>query len=147
MIRDQEFLRDIASYCIENSKKLGATDVGVKVIHSVSENVSFRNKKLDESNRADSFAVNLTTYIEKKKSSINSSDLSKSNLEKLIERCIDATKITPSDENNSLPDKDLMSKEIRDLNLYDETHYPNDKKIEFLKKVEETASKIGRAHV
>ena len=76
MIRDQEFLKDIASYCIENSKKLGATDVGVKVIHSVSENVSFRNKKLDESNRADSFAVNLTTYIEKKKSSINSSDLS-----------------------------------------------------------------------
>ena len=140
MIRDQEFLKDIASYCIENSKKLGATDVGVKVIHSVSENVSFRNKKLDESNRADSFAVNLTTYIEKKKSSINSSDLSKSNLEKLIERCIDATKITPSDENNSLPDKDLMSKEIRDLNLYDETHYPNDKKIEFLKNVEETAS-------
>ena len=139
MIRDQEFLKDIASYCVENSKKLGATDVGVKVIHSVSENVSFRNKKLDESNRADSFAVNLTTYIEKKKSSINSSDLSKSNLEKLIERCIDATKITPSDENNSLPDKDLMSKEIRDLNLYDETHYPNDKKIEFLKKVEETA--------
>ena len=34
MIRDQEFLKDIASYCIENSKKLGATDVGVKVIHS-----------------------------------------------------------------------------------------------------------------
>ena len=102
MIKDQEFLKDIASFCIENSKKLGATDVGVKVIHSVSENVSFRNKKLDESNRADSFAVNLTTYIEKKKSSINSSDLSKSNLEKLIGRCIDATKITPSDENNSL---------------------------------------------
>ena len=48
MIKDQEFLKDIASYCIENSKKLGATDVGVKVIHSVSENVSFRNKKLDE---------------------------------------------------------------------------------------------------
>ena len=50
MIKDQEFLKDIASYCIENSKKLGATDVGVKAIHSVSENVSFRNKKLDESN-------------------------------------------------------------------------------------------------
>ena len=46
MIRDQEFLKDIASYCIENSKKIGATDVGVKVIHSVSENVSFRNKKI-----------------------------------------------------------------------------------------------------
>ena len=44
MIKDQEFLKDIASFCIENSKKLGATDVGVKVIHSVSENVSFRNK-------------------------------------------------------------------------------------------------------
>ena len=140
MIKEQDFLKDIASYCIENSKKLGATEVGVKVIHSVSENVSFRNKKLDESNRSDSFAVNLTTYIDKKKSSINSSDLSKSNLEKLIERCIDATKITPIDENNSLPDKDLMSKKIEDLNLYDETHYSNDKKIEFLEQVEDAAS-------
>ena len=140
MIKEQDFLKDIASYCIENSKKLGATDVGVKVIHSVSENVSFRNKKLDESNRSDSFAVNLTTYIDKKKSSINSSDLSKSNLEKLIERCIDATKITPIDENNSLPDKDLMSKKIEDLKLYDETHYSNDKKIEFLEQVEDAAS-------
>ena len=140
MIKEQDFLKDIASYCIENSKKLGATDVGVKVIHSVSENVSFRNKKLDESNRSDSFAINLTTYIDKKKSSINSSDLSKSNLEKLIERCIDATKITPIDENNSLPDKDLMSKKIEDLKLYDETHYSNDKKIEFLEQVEDAAS-------
>ena len=140
MIKEQDFLKDIASYCIENSKKLGATDVGVKVIHSVSENVSFRNKKLDESNRSDSFAVNLTTYIDKKKSSINSSDLSKSNLEKLIERCIDATKITPIDENNSLPDKDLMSKKMEDLQLYDETHYSNDKKIEFLEQVEDAAS-------
>ena len=140
MIKEQDFLKDIASYCIENSKKLGATDVGVKVIHSVSENVSFRNKKLDESNRSDSFAVNLTTYIDKKKSSINSSDLSKSNLEKLIERCIDATKITPIDENNSLPDKELMSKKIEDLQLYDETHYSNDKKIEFLEQVEDAAS-------
>ena len=122
MIKEQDFLKDIASYCIENSKKLGATDVGVKVIHSVSENVSFRNKKLDESNRSDSFAVNLTTYIDKKKSSINSSDLSKSNLEKLIERCIDATKITPIDENNSLPDKDLMSKKIEDLKLLSLIH-------------------------
>tara|TARA_B100000941_G_scaffold158874_1_gene112904 strand:- start:544 stop:1860 length:1317 start_codon:yes stop_codon:yes gene_type:complete len=140
MIKEQDFLKDIASYCIENSKKLGATEVGVKVIHSVSENVSFRNKKLDESNRSDSFAINLTTYIDKKKSSINSSDLSKSNLEKLIERCIDATKITPIDENNSLPDKDLMSKKMEDLQLYDETHYSNDKKIEFLEQVEDAAS-------
>jgi len=67
MIKDQEFLKDIASYCIENSKKLGATDVGVKVIHSVSENVSFRNKKLDESNRADSFAVNFNYLYREKK--------------------------------------------------------------------------------
>ena len=140
MLKEQEFLNKIASYCIDNSKKLGATDIGVKVIHSVSENVSFRNKKLEESNRADSFALNLTTYIDKKKSSINSSDLSESNLSKLIERCIEATKITPEDDSNSLPDIDLMSKKIKDLKLYDDTHYTNDKKIEFLQKVESAAS-------
>ena len=108
-------------------------------MHSISETVNFRNKKLDESDRSDSLGVSLTTYIGKKKSSISSSNLTEENIKTLVERCIETTKITPEDEYNSLPDKDLLANKINDLNLYDDDHIENDEKIEYLKEVEEAA--------
>jgi len=70
MIKDQEYLKSKTSYCLDLAKKLGATDASVSVVNSISETVSFRNKALDESNRSDSLAINIETYIDKKKSSI-----------------------------------------------------------------------------
>ena len=67
MVKDQEFLKKKASYCLELAKKLGATDATVNVASSISETVNFRNKKLDESNRSDNLGIDITTYIGKKK--------------------------------------------------------------------------------
>jgi PmbA protein len=108
-------------------------------MHSISETVNFRNKKLDESDRSDNLGVTLTTYIGKKKSTISSSNLTETNIKNLIERCIETTKITPEDEFNSLPDKELLAREINDLNLYDDNHIENEKKIDYLKEVENSA--------
>ena len=144
MVKDQEYLNSIASQTIEYSKKLGATDVNVEVVHSISETVNLRNKQLDESNRSDSFAIGITTYINKKKSTISSSNLSKDNIKILTERCIETAKITPEDEFNSLPDKELMAKNFESLDLYDECHVPNNKKIDILKEAEEAASKENK---
>ena len=141
MVKDQEYLNSIASQTIEYSKKLGATDVNVEVVHSISETVNLRNKQLDESNRSDSFAIGITTYINKKKSTISSSNLSKDNIKILTERCIETAKITPDDEFNSLPDKELMAKNFENLDLYDDFHVPNNKKIDILNEAEEAASK------
>ena len=88
--------------------------------------MSFRNKVLDESNRSDSLAISIATYIGKKRSSISSSNLLDENLKTLISKCFETTKITPEDEFNSLPDKDLLAGEIKNLNLYDESHLEND---------------------
>jgi PmbA protein len=139
MVKDQDYLKKTASYCIDIAKKLGATDATAVVINSISETVNFRNKKLDESDRSDSLGVALETYIGQKKSSITSSNLNEDNIKTLIERCIETTKITPEDEFNSLPDKDLLAKNIIDLNLYDDDHIENNEKIEYLKEVESAA--------
>jgi PmbA protein len=139
MVKDQEYLKKTASFCVDLAKKLGATNSTAIVMHSISETVNFRNKKLDESDRSDSLAVSLVTYIGKKKSSISSSNLTEDNIKVLIDRCIETTKITPEDEFNSLPDKDLLATKINDLNLYDDDHIENDEKIEYLKEVEEAA--------
>ena len=140
MIKDQEYLKSKASYCLDLAKKLGATDASVTVGNSISESVSFRNRVLDESNRSDSLAISIETYIGKKRSSISSSNLLDENLKTLISKCYETTKITPEDEFNSLPDKDLLAGEIKDLNLYDQSHLENDKKIDYLKELEEVAS-------
>ena len=137
MIKDQSFLEDKASYCIDFAKKNGATDVQVSVGNSISETVNFRNKKLDESERSDTLLINLTTFINKKKSTISSSNLEKDNLNILINRCIETTKNSPDDEYNCLPDQELLAKNINDLNLYDKSHISNEKKINFLSEVDE----------
>ena len=141
MIKDQEYLSSKASYCLDLAKKLGATEASVTVGNSISETVNFRNKTLDESNRSDSLAISIQTFVGKKKSSISSSNLLDENLKTLIEKCIETTKITPEDKFNSLPDQDLLVKEIKELDLYDESHLDNDKKIDYLKELEDTASK------
>jgi PmbA protein len=140
MVKNQEYLEKKASDCLDLAKKLGATDVSVNVGSSISETVNFRNKNLDESNRSDNLGIDITTYIGKKKSSISSSNLMKDNLSELIEKCIDTTKNTPEDEFNALPDKDLLAKEVKELNLYDDTHIENENKIEYLSRLEASAS-------
>ena len=139
MVKDEDYLKKTASFCVDLAKKLGATGATAVVINSISETVNFRNKKLDESDRSDSLGVALETYIGKKKSSITSSNINKDNIKTLIERCIETAKITPEDEFNSLPDKDLLAKNTFDLNLYDDDHIGNDEKIEYLKEVEDAA--------
>ena len=66
MIKDEEYLKLKASFCLDLAKKLGATDASVTVGNSISETVSFRNKVLDESNRSDSLAISIETYLDKK---------------------------------------------------------------------------------
>ena len=110
MVKDREYLNKVASHTIEYSKKLGATDVNVQVIHSISETVNFRNNTLDESNRSDGLAISIETYLGKKRSSISSSNLLDDNIKTLIEKCFETTKNTPEDEFNSLPDKELLAK-------------------------------------
>ena len=139
MVKDQDYLKKTASFCIDLAKKLGATDATAVVAHSISETVNFRNRKLDESDRSDSLGVGLEIYIGKKKSGITSTNLNEDNIETLIERCVEPTKITPEDEFNSLPDQDLLAKKNNDLNLYDDDHIENNEKIEYLKEVEESA--------
>ena len=141
MVKDQEFLEKKANYCLDLAKNLGASSSCVTVGNSITETVNFRNKKLDESNRSDNLGIEITTYINKKKSSISSSNLLEENLKILVEKCIETTKNTPEDEFNSLPDKDLLANNIKDFDLYDNTHFENEKKIQYLEKLEESASK------
>ena len=139
MIKEQDYLVKIADLCISKSKDFGSTDANVLVTNSISENVNIRNKKLDGSERSENLGVTLTTFIDKKKASISSTILNENNLIDLVKKCIDATKVTPEDEFNSLPDKELHFSGEKNLELFDDTHLSNEEKIDFIKEAEEIA--------
>lgn len=139
MIKEKDYLSTVADQCLSKAKKLGSTEASVLVMNSVSENVNIRNRKLDGSTRSENLGIALTTYIGKKKSSISSSNLNEKNLDNLIDRCVESTKIIPEDELNSLADKELYFKGDKNLDLYDETVLENQKKIDYINEAEEEA--------
>ena len=139
MLKEEEYLKKLAENFSSNLKKSGATESSVLISNSISESVNIRNKKLDGSTRSDSLNVLLTAYVGKKKSSISSSNLDENHINELIKKCVEMAKITPEDEHNSLPDRELYFKGIKNLDLYDETFIENSKKIDFIKEAEDEA--------
>ncbi len=139
MVKEEDFLKKIAEFCISKSKNLGSTHSSVLVKNTISENVNIRNKKIDGSERSENLGVTLTTFIGKKKASISSTKVNDQSLNDLVNRCIESTKVTPEDEYNSLPDQELHFKGEKNLELYDNTHLSNDEKINFIKEAEEIA--------
>ena len=87
MVKDQEFLKSKALYCLDLAKKMGATDASVTVGHSISETVNFRNKSLEASDRSDGLGLSIETYLGKRRSKISSSNLLDENIKTLIEKC------------------------------------------------------------
>ena len=137
MLKSKEYLENLAQQCIDKSKALGATDVEVTLSNSISESLNSRNKKIEHSERSEVLSLGLTTYINKKKSNVSSSNLNKENLFALIERCVECAKVSPDDKYVGLPDKNMMQDKFEDLELYDEKKLSNSFKNEFLKTVEE----------
>ncbi len=139
MLKDKKFLEEQASYCLDKLKKLGATDCEVLVSNSISESVEFRNKKIESSDRSDTLAIEVISYIGKRKSSTSLSYVDTKTTDEMLEKVIEVTKITPEDQYNELPEKELLIKDYEDLSLYDESEIDNQKKIEYLKEAEEEA--------
>jgi PmbA protein len=139
MLREKKELESLATHCIDKAIKLTATNCEVKVGSLISETVNLRNKKIENSDRSDVLSINITTYINKKKSNISFTYIDNENTNIMIEKCIESTKILPDDKFNSLPNKKLLTKDVEDLLLFDETTISNEKKLEYLKEVEDTA--------
>ena len=139
MLKEKKELENLAAYCIGKSIKLSATNCEVKVGNIISETVNLRNKKIENSDRSDILSINITTYINKKKSSIFFTYIDNENTNVMIEKCIESTKLLPDDKFNSLPNKKLLAKDVEDLLLFDDTTISNEKKLEYLKEVEDAA--------
>ncbi len=141
MLKTKEYLSDLAQKCITKSRLLGATDVEISIGNSISDTLNFRDRKVEHSDRSEILSLGLTTYIGKKKSNVSTSNIKNDNLDNLIERCIQCTKVSPEDNFICLPEKKDLEENPIDLKLYDETKVSHSFKKEFLKEMEEEVFK------
>jgi len=119
MLKDNSFLNNLGEYCVDELKKIGATNSEVIVAHSISEDMLQRNGKIEEVTRSEDISIGLTAYIGQKKSSISSSNLTKNNIKQAIIRCYEMAKNTPEDKYCGLPENNNLEKDHIDLDLFD----------------------------
>ncbi len=136
MLKTKDYLSELAGKSIDIAKKYGATEVEVSLGNSISDTINFRDKKVEHSDRSEILSLGLTTYIGKKKSNVSTSNFDEKNLDKLIERCVDCSKVSPEDTNSGLPLKENLEKNSVNLELYDETVLNNEFKKDFLEEME-----------
>ena len=139
MLKDNSFLNNLGSYCIDELKKIGTTSSEVIVAHSISEEMLQRNGKIEEVTRSEDISIGLTAYIGQKKSSISTSNLTKNNIKQAIVRCYEMAKNTPEDIYCGLPENNDLKKNYIDLDLFDNSIISYEAKKDFISECETEA--------
>ena len=137
MLKSKEYLSNIAEKCIKKAKALGATDVEIGISNSIADTINYRNKEKEQSDRSEILSLSLITYIDKKKTNVSTSNFDEQNLESLIERSVQQTKVSPEDKFVGLPEKDDLENKIPNLDLYDQNILSYEFKQNFLADMED----------
>ena len=107
----------ISQKIIEKTIKAGATDCDVVLAKGSSKSISYRLGKVEDVEESNGSTFGIRALIGNKQAFISSSDHDESNIDKLITRLIQMTKLAPEDETACLGDPNLYETEIKDLNL------------------------------
>jgi PmbA protein len=145
MLKDNSFLNNLGEYCIDELKKIGATNSEVIVAHSISEDILQRNGKIEEVTRSEDISIGLTAYIGQKKSSISTSNLTKNNIKQAIIRCYEMAKNTPEDKYCGLPKNNNLEKDHIDLDLFDNSIISYEAKKDYISECE--AEALGKKKI
>jgi PmbA protein len=139
MLKDNSFLDNLGEYCIDELKKIGASNSEVIVAHSISEDMLQRNEKIEEVTRSEDINIGVTAYIGQKKSSISTSNLTKNNIKQAIVRCYEMAKSTPEDKYCGLPENSNIKKNHVDLDLFDNSIISYEAKKDYISECEAEA--------
>ena len=103
---------------LDLAKKEGATDVFVGVSKDNGFAVDVRMKQVETVAFSEDKSVGLTVYIGQRKGGASSTDTSDAALELMVKAACDIAKVSAEDACFGLADKELMSTQYADLDLY-----------------------------
>lgn len=137
--QEQDKLSAIAEYVLASARKYGASDaeVGTSIDDGLSVTVRLGDVETLEYNRDK--GVGVTVYFGQTKGSASTSDTSESSIDAAVKAACDIAKFTAEDDCAGLADKNLLAKDIPDLDLYHPWDVSTDDVIEIAKKCEKQA--------
>lgn len=116
--KSTEELKRLLSDVLKLAKKEGATDAAVYVNRDRGFSVDVRMKQVETVAFSEDKGVGLTVYIGNRKGGASSTDTSPEALELLVKSACDIARVSAEDPCFGLADKDLMTKDHQDLDLF-----------------------------
>lgn len=137
----EQDLKQLAVDLLDRAKQQGATEADVVVADGEDFSVQIRLSAVDRLTKAREKRLGLRVFFGKRSASASTSDFSQESLERLVSDTCALAEAVAEDPVSGLPDRDLMAKEVPDLDLYDPTQLDTEKQIELAQRAEEAAMK------
>lgn len=124
---------------LELAKSLGSDGAEVAMSRQQGLSVATRMGEVETVEFTNDGALGLTVYIEGRKGSASTADLSERALEQAVRAAVDIAKYTSVDECSGLANKELLAMAPEDLDLYHHKTINTDQAIELAKECEDSA--------
>lgn len=132
-------LSELAQDIIVLAKKKGATSSEVYIDMTKGLSANVRKSKVDTLEFHRDKSVDITIYKGKKKGNASISDLSTYAINDAIDAALEIAKYTEEDDCSGLAEKDLMAKDVKNLDLYHPYEIDSKTALEFANKCEKEA--------
>lgn len=111
-------LTDIMHDVLDRARAQGATDASVAVNHDSGFSVDVRMREVETVAFSEDRGVGITVYIGQRKGSASSSDTSPAALNAMVSAAIDIARVSAADPCFGLPERELMTTQYQDLDLF-----------------------------
>ncbi len=119
-VPDLHELEDILSLVLNEARAQGVDEAEVAASHDMGLSATARLGSVESLEYTNDRGVGVTVYKDKKKGSASTSDFSPAALREAVIKACSFAKYTAADEHSGLADKDLMARDIPNLDLMHE---------------------------
>lgn len=115
---DEQKYRNIVQDILATAKKLGASQAEVGSFFHQGLSVTVRQQIVETLEFNRDKAIGITVYIDQRKGSASTTDISKESIQSAVEKAIDLAKYTEKDDCSGLADREDLATTVPDLQLY-----------------------------
>ncbi len=123
---DQKELEDIVSLVLDEAREQGVDQAEAAASHAIGLCATARLGSVESLEYTNDRGVGVTVYKDQKKGSASTSDFSPAALREAVIKACSFAKYTAADEHSGLADKELMARDIPDLDLAHEWKIQSD---------------------
>lgn len=117
-MKSTDELQDVMEKVLKIAKQQGADEASVAINHDAGFSVDVRMKEVETVAFSEDQGMSINVYIGNSKGSASSSDISIDALNNMVRAAIEIAEVSASDPCFGLPDRELLTNEYKDLQLY-----------------------------